>query len=90
MSNSLYREYVSSTQKPIKLTSQIAWVDQQIMHEPHLNVLRVQLEVFNYEYVDGDARTKVAIKKGSQTIQIMNGSELYNDIMHLCFDNANI
>jgi len=89
MSNSINKEYTSDTQKEIQLTTQTAWIDQRLIHEPHLNVLRVQLEVFNYEYVDADARTKVKVKKGSQTIQIINGSELYNDLMHLCFDNAN-
>jgi hypothetical protein len=89
MSNSINKEYTSPTQKEIKLTAQHAWIDQRLIHEPHLNVLRVQLEVFNYEYVDDDARTKVIVKKGSQIIQIINGSELYNDIMHSCFDNAN-
>ena len=90
MSNSLYKEYTSPTQKELKFTSQTTWIDQRVIHEPHLNVLRVQLEVFNYEYVDDDARTKVMVKKGSQIIQIINGSELYNDIMQLCFDNASM
>jgi len=89
MSNSINKEYTSATQKEIKLTTQTAWIDQRLVHEPHLNILRVQLEVFNYEYVDDDARTKVIVKKGSQIIQIINGSELYNDLMHSCFDNAN-
>ena len=90
MSNSLYKEYTSPTQKEIKLTTQTAWIDQQLMHEPHLNILRVQLEVFNYEYVDDDARTKVIVKKGAQINQIIYGSELYNDLMHSCFDNASM
>lgn len=90
MSNSLHSEYTSPTQKSIKLTTQTAWIDQQLIHEPHLNVLRVQLEVFNYEYIDDEARTKVIVKKGLQIIQIINGSELYNDIMQLCFDNASM
>lgn len=89
MSNSINKEYTSSTQKVIQLTTQTAWIDQRLIHEPHLNILRVQLEVFNYEYIDDDARTKVKVKKGSQIIQIINGSELYNDLMHLCFNNAN-
>lgn len=89
MSNSINKEYTSSTQKEIQLSTQTAWIDQRLIHEPHLNILRVQLEVFNYEYVDDDARTKVKVKKGSQIIQIINGSELYNDLMHSCFDNAN-
>ena len=90
MSNSLYKEYTSPTQKELKFTSQNVWTDQRVIHEPHLNVLRVQLEVFNYEYVDDDARTKVIVKQGSQIIQNINGSEIYNDIMQLCFDNASM
>ena len=32
MSNSLYKEYTSPTQKELKFTSQTTWIDQRVIH----------------------------------------------------------